>query len=264
MNEAVQSQIEIYIGRLDVLIGRGADVRAALEREPASPNAVVASRLWQQDCGIIVNELSGGSKAHWLARAFSEAFLVRGSAGVVVEGVPAVDIANRLLDVLQQARASLNQEDASARIASSESEPPSPHRFDFVRNAGLRPVLEQAYNDGRRAFDRGDYKLALVTYCGILEAIITDALENARVNDLPPDAPNAKIADWSFDQRINAAESMGTIRGGCARLPAIARSYRDLIEANGQQKSDATISERDARVTGQVLHVVMRDLNPGR
>jgi len=25
-----------------------------------------------------------------------------------------------------------------------------------------------------------------------------------------------------------------------------------------------TVSERDARITSQVLHVVMRDLNPGR
>lgn len=262
MNEALQSQIETYIGRLDVLIGRGADVRAALELDQVSPNTVVASRLWQQDCGVIVNELSGGSKAHWLARAFSEAFMVRGSGGVVVEGVPAVDIVNRLLDVLQQALASLRQEDASARIASSEAS--SPHRFDFVHNAALRTVLEQAYNDGRSAFDQGDYKLALVTYCGILEAIITDALESVRVNELPPDAPDAKIADWSFEQRIRAAESMGLIRGGCARLPAIARSYRNLVDANGRQQAQATILERDARVTGQVLHVVMRDLNPGR
>ena len=262
MNEALQSQIEIYIGRLEILARRGADVRAALERDAASPNAVAGSRLWRQDCGVIINELSGGSKAHWLARAFSEAFLVRGSGGLVVEGVPAVDIVNRLLDVLQQALASLRQEDASARIASSE--PAAPHRFDFVHNAALRPVLEQAYNDGRSAFDQGDYKLALVTYCGILEAIITDALETARANELPPNARNAKIADWSFDQRINAAESMGAIRGGCARLPAIARSYRNLIDANGRQQAEATISERDARVTGQVLHVVMRDLNPSR
>jgi hypothetical protein len=262
MNEALQSQIEIYIGRLEVLAGRGAEMRAALEHDPASPNAVAGSRLWRQDCGVIINELSGGSKAHWLARAFSEAFLVRGSGGVVVEGVPAVDIVSRLLDVLQQALASLRQEDASTRIASPE--PASPHRFDFVYNAALRPVLEQAYNDGRSAFDQADYKLALVTYCGILEAIITDALESVRVNELPPDAPDAKIADWSFDQRINAAESRGRIRGGCARLPAIARSYRNLIDANGRQQAEATISERDARVTGQVLHVVMRDLNPGR
>jgi hypothetical protein len=53
------------------------------------------------------------------------------------------------------------------------------------------------------------------------------------------------------------AEKAGMIRGGCARLPAVARAYRD----NGAK---AEISERDARTTGQVLNVVMRDLDPGR
>lgn len=263
MNEALQSQIETYTARLDALIGRGREVRAALQREPSNPNAVVGSRLWQQDCGVIINELSGGSKAHWLARAFSEAFLVRGSGGTVIEGVSAVDIVNRLLDVLQQALASLSQQDASTRIASSDA--PSPHRFDFVHNAELRPVLEQAYNDSRRAFDQGDYELALLTYCGILEAIVTDALEQKDVRELKMDRVlPEKIADWSFDDRVSVAESLGLIRGGCARLPAMARNYRDLIGANARPRTEAGVSERDARVTGQVLHVVMRDLNPGR
>jgi hypothetical protein len=263
MNEALQSQIEIYTGRLEALIERGREVRAALERDPASPNTVVGSRLWQQDCGVLINELSGGSKAHWLARAFSEAFLVRASGGTVINTVSPVDIMNRLLDVLQQALASLRQEDASARIASSQL--PSPHRFDFVHNPELRPVLEQAYNDGRRAFEQGDYNLALLTYCGILEAMITDALENKGFDELRnSDVIQEKIADWSFDKRISVADGAGLIRGGCARLPGIARSYRDLIGANGRQRPEATVSERDARVTGQVLHVVMRDLNPGR
>ena len=263
MNEALQSQIEAYRGRLETLIERGREVHAALGRDSANPNAVAGSRLWQQDCGVIINELSGGSKAHWLARAFSEAFLVRGSGGSVIEAVSPVEIVNRLLEVLQQALASLSHEDAPARMASSES--PTPHRFDFVHNADLRPVLEQAYDDGRRAFDQGDYGLALLSYCGILEAMVTDALEQKDVRQLQTDRVlPEKIADWSFDDRIYVAESLGLIRGGCSRLPALARSYRDLIGANGQQPSEAGVSERDARVTGQVLHVVMRDLNPGR
>lgn len=262
MNDSLQSQIEIYTARLETLIGRGREMRTALKSDPSKPNTVAASRLWQQDCGVIVNELSGSSKAHWLARAFSGAFLVRGEGGNVIAEVSPVDIVDRLLEVLQQALTSLRQEDAPERMASSES--PSPHRFDFVHRVELRPVLEQAYNDGRHAFDKGDYSLALFNYCGILEAIVTDALESKAANELPTEAQNEKIADWSFDKRINVAEDMGVIRGGCARLPAIARSYRDLISTKDQPRSQVIISEREALVTGQVLHVVMRDLNPGR
>jgi len=62
----------------------------------------------------------------------------------------------------------------------------------------------------------------------------------------------------SFDQRIVAAEKAGLIRGGCVRLPPIARAYRVVPD------SDAAASERDAKVARQVLHVIMRDLDPGR
>ena len=41
------------------------------------------------------------------------------------------------------------------------SEPPPPRRFDFVHDPELRPVLEQAYTDSRRALDQGDYDAAL-------------------------------------------------------------------------------------------------------
>jgi hypothetical protein len=73
-----------------------------------------------------------------------------------------------------------------------------------------------------------------------------------------------RVADWSFELRITAAERAGLIRGGCARLPPVARAYRDLTDSDGQLQPDVSVSERDARVTTQVLRVVMRDLDPGR
>ena len=73
-----------------------------------------------------------------------------------------------------------------------------------------------------------------------------------------------RVEDWSFDDRITAAERKGLIHRGCARLPPVARRYRDLTDADGQLRPDAAVSERDARVAGQVLRVVMRDLDPGR
>jgi hypothetical protein len=99
------------------------------------------------------------------------------------------------------------------------------------------------------------------TSCGILEAIVTDALERKGRSALAASgAPVGNIADWSFETRLAVAEKSGLIRGGCARLPAVARRYRD----HDENASEVTVSERDARLAGQVLHVVMRDLNPGR
>jgi hypothetical protein len=273
MDESLRAQIDTYLSHLDGLMRRGRELHDTLATDPSNPSAIAATRTWQEDCGVTVNQLSGGSKAHWLARSFSEAFLMRSAAGHAVEGAAPAEIVQRLLGVLEQAVATLSGMDGGkgpdfTAYSSASSGAPPPRRFEFVHNPELRPVLEQAYIDSRRALEEGNYDLALRTSCGILEAIVTDALEHKGLSALATSrAPAAqlaegKIADWSFDTRLAVAEEAGLIRSGCARLPAVARTYRDYTDADGGAK--ATVSERDARVAGQVLHVVMRDLDPGR
>jgi hypothetical protein len=264
MDESLRAQIETYLSHLDGLIRRGRHVRDSLAADPSDASAIAATRHWQEDCGVTVNQLSGGSKAHWLARSFSQAFLMRSAAGHAVEGAAPAEIVERLLGVLHQAVATLSEMDDGSVIAAS-TEAPAPHRFDFVHNTELRPVLERAYTDSRGALEHADYNLALLTSCGILEAIVTDALEHKGLSALiASGAPAEKISDWSFETRLRVAERTGLIRSGCARLPAIARTYRDHSDANGESGVKATVSERDARQAGQVLHVIMRDLDPGR
>ena len=260
MDESLRAQVETYLSHLDGLLRRGRQLRETLANDPSSKSAIAATRVWHEDCGVTVNQLSGGSKAHWLARSFSEAFLMRSEAGHAIEGAAPDEIVRRLLEVLEQAVASLTRTDDGS-ITSASSEAPAPHRFDFVHNLELRPVVEQAYADSRRALEQGQYDLALRTSCGILEAIVTDALEHKGLGaQVASDSPAGKIGDWSFEMRLAVAESAGLIRGGCARLPAVARTYRE----NGNSVAKTIITERDARITGQVLLVVMRDLDPGR
>src|SRR6185295_10312358 len=105
-----------------------------------------------------------------------------------------------------------------------------------------------------------DFALALILSCGVIEAVLTDALESASARS----RSTASYGETDFETRIAAAESAGLIRNGCARLPPVARKYRDLTDADGELFADAQVSERDARLAGQVLHVVIRDLDPGR
>ena len=259
MDPSQHAQIEIYQTHINGLKLRGRELRDKLEADPSDSAIISATRAWQEDCGVTINQLSGGSKAHWLARSFSGAFLKRSNGGVAVEGAAPAEIVQRLLEVLDQAVATLLQL-GEGSIAAAPTEGPAPHRFDFVHNPELRPVVEEAYNDSRRALEEKDYEQALLTSCGILEAIVTDALEHKGLTALAASgAPPGKIADWLFNTRLAVAEKSGLIRGGCARLPEIARAYRE--PAKGEMPA---VSERDAKVTGQVLHVVMRDLDPGR
>jgi hypothetical protein len=272
MDENLRAQLQTYLSHLDGLIRRGHQILRTLASDPSNPATMAATRTWQEDCGVTINQLSGGSKAHWLARAFSESFLMRSASGNAVTGVPPSELVKRSIDVLERAVASLagmndGWEDSGPLASSSSgaSDTPAPRRFEFVHSLELRPVVEQAYVDSRQAIEEGNYELALRTYCGMLEAIVTDALEFKGLTALAAfGAPVGKIADWSFQTRLDVAESAGLIRGGCARLPAVARAYRDHDIANVESDPKATVSERDARQTGQVLHVVMRDLDPGR
>ena len=259
MDENLRSQVETYLTHLNGLIRRGRELGEALASDPSDPTAIAAARRWHEDCGVTINQLSGGSKSHWLARSFSQAFLLRSANGNAAGGATPSEIVQRLINVLEQAISTLStMEDGPV---STSSEAPAPRRFEFVHNAELRPVLEQAYTDSRHALEQADHSLALLTSCGILEAIVTDALEHKGLGSLlASGAPAEKISEWSFETRLTVAERAGLIRSGCARLPAVARAYRDNDRAGVKD----TVTERDARIAGQVLHVIMRDLDPGR
>jgi hypothetical protein len=263
MEESLRAQIDSNLSHLDHLIRRGNKLRESLSADPTNKSSIVANRAWQQDCGVAINQLSGGSKAHWLARAFSEAFLLRTDAGEATDLVPPAIIVERLVHVLDQAVLSLSRMGTEQTSSSAPPAAPQPRRFEFVHNTEIRPVLEQAYADSRDALEQRKYDEALTNACGILEAIVTDALEHNGVDAMAcADELNGKISDWTFKERLIVAEKAGLIRGGCARLPEIARQYRDSMDAEGN--ANLQVTEQDARRSMQVLHVIMRDLDPGR
>ncbi len=264
MEESVQSQIETYLSRLGGLMRRGERLQEMLAVDRSDGSVMLATRRWQEDCGATINRLSGGSKAHWLARAFSQAFLLRTAAGKATPRADPAEIVRQLLAVLDQAAASLTHS-SHAALVSASCETPAPRRFDFVHKAEIRPVLERAYANSRAALEQGDFQLSLITAAGILESIVTDALEHQGLGALlASGAPPESISTWSFATRLAVAEKAGLIGAGAVRLPEIARSYRERMNEKGDALPDAIVSERDARRTGQVLHVIMRDLDPGR
>src|ERR1039458_1745227 len=76
MDDNLRHQRDTSLVQLEALTRRGHQIR--------NTPAAEATRAWQQDCAAAINQLSGGSKAHWLARAYSGAFLVRSAHGAVV------------------------------------------------------------------------------------------------------------------------------------------------------------------------------------
>ena len=245
MDESLRARRDASLAHLGRLIETGRRIRAAGDAGPVG--------AWQRECAAAVHQLSGGSKAHWLSRAYGEALLVRAPGpGVVVEADP-MEIVGRILAVLGEGAASL-----SSLEPAEAPRPPQPPRFAFVHDAALRPVLEQSFADAADALGRGEFAPALVLTCGVLEAVLTDALLHAG-------RPGAEgLEGWPFERRIAEAEAAGLVRGACSRLTPAARAYRELMDPDGALRGGSSVTEQDARVAGQVLRVVMRDLDPGR
>ena len=243
-------QLPISLHRLDHLIREGGRLRASLAAEPASPLHLEQMRVWQRECGATIGRLSGGSKAHWLSRAYSEAYLLGGATTEVSAG----EIVMRILNVLEQALASLRRAEQEGFERAPQAAASAGRCFDFVHEKTLRPSLEQTYADGRRAQERGEFAMALVAACSVLEAVVSDALEHA----------GTATPGWSFEARVACAEKARLISNGCARLPEAARRYRSLLDEQAELRPGVSVSEGDARLAGQVLNVVLRDLEPGR
>ncbi len=134
MNSAA---VDASIGQLRALIRRGFEIRGVLAADPRSDAALAGVRVWQHDCAEAVSQLSGGSKAHWLSRAYSAALLVRGRDGGALVEADVDEIVARVIGVLEQAIESLSAA-PSTPLPTAE---PLPRRFDFVHDALLRPVL---------------------------------------------------------------------------------------------------------------------------
>jgi len=149
---------------LDGLIRRGRELHTRITSNTRNPQSHVFSassagsawdvdladvRIWQTDCAAAINELSGGSKAHWLSRAYSNALLVRSTDGAAVVEADAGEIVRRVLDALEQGRQSLISMNTAQPYSADAQEP---HRFDFVHDPELRPVLERAFVESRRPY----------------------------------------------------------------------------------------------------------------
>ena len=265
MDQPLRTQITTFLHRLEHLMRDGGGLRDALSLDPAGSRELELVRLWQRECAETIGQLSGGSKEHWLSRAYSHAFLLSTGFGQVATEAPVTEIVERILKVLAQASTSLSQAGLET-VAAATREVPSPvGRFDFVRDLQLRSHLERASADSQHAYERGDFALAFVTSCSLLEAIITNALERAdrvRLSDCA--APDGGVASWPFEFRIAVAEKAGLISAGCARLPISARGYRDLLDETGELRPEVTVSALEAKLAAQVLKVIIRDLAPGR
>ncbi|MGD0271871.1 MAG: hypothetical protein ABSB14_22590, partial [Candidatus Sulfotelmatobacter sp.] len=95
MDDSLRAQIETYLSHLGGLTTRGRQLRDKLASDPANPAVIAETRAWQEDCGVTINQLSGGSKAHWLARSFSQGFLMRSVDGSAAEGAAPAEIVTR-------------------------------------------------------------------------------------------------------------------------------------------------------------------------
>src|SRR3954470_9226937 len=121
MADSPRDARDTAIRHIESLIQHGEALQQQLAADATALSDLDQVRAWQQQCTAAVTHLSGGSKAHWLSRAFSDALLVRSIDGAAVVEAPAEDIVRRVVGVLARARTSLLQVDGDPSITAREA-----------------------------------------------------------------------------------------------------------------------------------------------
>jgi hypothetical protein len=269
MDDRLAAQRDAAQRRLHALAVEGRALRDHFRHTSLDRLGEERLETWQRACASLVGQLAGGRKSHWLSRAFSDAFLLSPVASAhptltaPPADIPPEVIVDRILGVIEQADASLAGMGVAAGPAAGGGSQARQTRYDFVNSRELRATLETADLEAQAAFERGDFATALVSWCSALEAIITHALEGPRATSTPSGSIEA-LASWSFDRRIEYAQQARLISAGCARLPPIARRYRDALDPVTGAPAVGVVSAAEAQTVRQVLNVIRGDLAGGR
>src|SRR5207245_1725597 len=98
--------------------------------------------------------------------------------------------------------------------------PVTQHRdFTFVKDTGLRSILERDYDEIQRAYVAKCWKSVIILSGGSIEAILTDVLlKNSGAVKTTQKAPRqSDITKWDLKDLIEVAVEVGLVSAGVER-----------------------------------------------
>ncbi len=138
----------------------------------------------------------------------------------------------------------------------------------FMRNAGLRNIVERDYAELQRVRATSAVKSRYVLCGGLIEAVLLDTLltneARARAAKKSPKVKGGgkakPLLDWNLGELIDVALELRVIDTDIEKFSHAVRDYRNLIHPGKEIQSQQKVAEEEAAIAEKVLEIVIREL----
>jgi len=135
--------------------------------------------------------------------------------------------------------------------------------FAFMKDNGLRSILERDYGEIQRAHLTKCWKSVIILCGSAIETILTDLLQHHQKHALTAKAAPKKsdIREWDLKDLIEVAEELKLVSAGVEKLSHPVRQYRNLVHPGNEIRKKLVFGQEEATIAVEVLHILHRDLS---
>ncbi len=137
-----------------------------------------------------------------------------------------------------------------------------PLDFAFIKDQGLRKVLERDGLETQATLAGGHWKSTIILAGGVLEAILMDRLLYEPSALTAVNAPKKKknVTEWTLNELILVALELQSVNASVANLSHAVREFRNLVHPGKELREKLVFGKEEARIALEVLKILVRDM----
>jgi hypothetical protein len=152
-----------------------------------------------------------------------------------------------------------------AALVETESSPLMEHlEFRFVKDSGLREIIERDYGDIVKAVATTSWKSVIILSGGIIEAILLNCLmaDESRARTAKG-APGGKpdLSEWDLSELLRVAVNLKMVEPSAEMLADAARQYRNIVHPGYELRNKLQVGKFEADSALNTLKILHRDLS---
>jgi hypothetical protein len=136
--------------------------------------------------------------------------------------------------------------------------------FGFVKEPGLRDIIERDYVEIQRAYISECWKSVVIVSGGSIEAILLDRLlQDSTSAAAAKNAPSGKsdLSRWDLAELIKVAVELKLVEPSAEILANAVRQYRNLVHPGNELRNKLQVGNLEANSALTALQIVHRDLS---
>jgi hypothetical protein len=134
--------------------------------------------------------------------------------------------------------------------------------FDFIKDDGIRAIVQRDFRELQRAAFANCFKAQLVLAAGCIEGILYDRLSQnrLRLGEIMSQPLKREIDVWTLGELVQACVKLQLVEPGIEVLIPGLKDYRNLIHPAVEVRERLTPGRHEAEIAVQILHMLRRGL----